>query len=82
MHDVTAGDVDTIRRSQMPNSLGFRRRQKFQRIYAPLTVGMLLWAPGDTKLQEQRRSQQDRLYQRVADYLEKLLLKVGLKIAA
>ena len=54
----------------------------FERIYAPLTAGLLHSVPGDTKLQHQRRTQLDRLYQRVADDLEKLLAKVGLKIAA
>jgi hypothetical protein len=54
----------------------------FERIYAPLTAGLLQSVPGDTRLQEQRRSQLDRLYQRVADDLDKLFAKVGLKIAA
>jgi hypothetical protein len=54
----------------------------FERIYAPLTAGLLQSVPGDTKLQQQRRSQLDRLYQRVADDLDKLFAKVGLNIAA
>ena len=54
----------------------------FERIYAPLTAGLLQSVPGDTKLQQQRRSQLDRLYQRVADDLDQLFAKVGLKIAA
>jgi hypothetical protein len=54
----------------------------FERIYAPLTAGLLQSVPGDTRLQKQRRSQLDRLYQRVADDLDKLFAKVGLKIAA
>jgi len=54
----------------------------FEKIYAPLTAGLLQSVPGDTKLQKQRRSQLDRLYQQVADDLEKLFAKVGLKIAA
>lgn len=54
----------------------------FERIYAPLTAGLLQSVPADTKLQEQRRSQLDRLYQRIADDLDKLFDKVGLKIAA
>jgi len=54
----------------------------FDRIYAPLTAGLLQSAPGDTKLQQQKRTQLDRLYQRVADDLESLFAKVGLKIAA
>ena len=54
----------------------------FERIYAPLTAGLLQSVPGDSKLQEQRRSQLDRLYQRVADDLDNLFAKVGLKVAA
>jgi hypothetical protein len=54
----------------------------FERIYAPLTAGLLQSVPADTRLQQQRRTQLDSLYQRVADDLEKLFAKVGLKIAA
>jgi hypothetical protein len=36
----------------------------------------------DNKLQRQRRTQLDSLYQRVADDLDKLLSFVGLKVAA
>jgi len=54
----------------------------FEKIYAPLTAGLLQSVPGDTKLQQHRRSQLDRLYQQVADNLDKLFAKVGLKIAA
>jgi hypothetical protein len=54
----------------------------FERIYAPLTAGLLQSVPGDTKLQQHRRTQLDRLYQQLADDLEKLFAKVGLKIAA
>jgi hypothetical protein len=53
----------------------------FERIYAPLAAGLLRPIPGDQKLQQQRRSQLDRLYQRVIDDLDKLLLAVGLKAA-
>jgi hypothetical protein len=54
----------------------------FERIYAPLTAGLLHPFPSDSKLQSQKRSQLDRLYQRVADDLNQLLSAVGLKIAA
>ena len=54
----------------------------FERIYAPLTAGLLQSVPADTKLQQQPRSQLDRLYQRVADDLDKLFAKVGLETAA
>lgn len=54
----------------------------FERIYAPLTAGLLQSVPGDTRLQQQRRSQLDRLYQQIADDLDKLFTKIGLTIAA
>lgn len=54
----------------------------FERIYAPLTAGLLQPLSGDSKLQRQKRSLLDRLYQRVADDLEQLLNAVGLKVAA
>lgn len=53
----------------------------FERVYAPLTAGLLSPIPGDRKLQYQRRSQLDRLYQRVVDDLDKLMEAVGLKAA-
>jgi hypothetical protein len=54
----------------------------FERVYAPLTAGLLRPVPGDLKLQQQRQSQLDRLYQRVVDDLDQLLSAVGLKLAA
>jgi len=54
----------------------------FERIYAPLTAGLLSPVLGDGKLQQQKRSQLDRLYQRVVDDLDKLMDAVGLKAAA
>jgi len=53
----------------------------FERIYAPLAAGLLRPIPGDQKLQQQRRSQLDRLYQRVVDDLDTLLHAIGLKAA-
>ena len=53
----------------------------FERIYAPLTAGLLSPVSGDRKLQQQKRSQLDRLYQRVVDDLDKLMDAVGLKAA-
>ena len=52
----------------------------FERIYAPLAAGVLRPFGRDAQLKTQR-SQRDRLYQRVADDLDKLLLAVGLKAA-
>jgi hypothetical protein len=54
----------------------------FERIYAPLTAGLLQPFSGDEKLSRQKRTQLDRLYQRVTDDLSKLMDAVGLKIAA
>jgi hypothetical protein len=53
----------------------------FERIYAPLTAGLLQPFAGDSKLQHQKRSQLDRLYQRIVDDLHKLMVAVGLKAA-
>jgi hypothetical protein len=54
----------------------------FERIYAPLTAGLLHSFRGDSKLHTEKRSQLDRLYQRVADDIDQLVRAVGLKIAA
>ena len=53
----------------------------FERIYAPLTAGLLRPFPADHKLQHQRLSQLDRLYQRVTAALDDLVRAVGLKAA-
>ena len=54
----------------------------FERIYAPLTAGLLKPFPGDHKLTPDKRSELDRLYQRVVDDLREILVAVGLKTAA
>jgi hypothetical protein len=53
----------------------------FERVYAPLTAGLLSPVKADARLQTQRRSQLDRLYQRVVDDLDTLVRAVGLKAA-
>ena len=53
----------------------------FERIYAPLTAGLLQPFSADSKLHQQKRTQLDRLYQRVVDDLNKLMVAVGLKAA-
>ena len=53
----------------------------FERVYAPLTAGLLSPLKADAKLPNQRRSQLDRLYQRVVDDLDMLVRAVGLKAA-
>ena len=53
----------------------------FDRVYAPLTAGLLSPVRADAKLRTQRRSQIDRLYQRVVDDQDNLIQAVGLKAA-
>lgn len=54
----------------------------FEKIYAPLTAGLIQPVSGDSRLQHTKRAQLDRLYQRIADDLDQLLGAVGLKLAA
>jgi hypothetical protein len=53
----------------------------FERIYAPLTAGLLQPVSADSTLQQQKRTQLDSLYQRVLDDLDQLIQAVGLKAA-
>jgi hypothetical protein len=53
----------------------------FERVYAPLTAGLLSPVRADARLPNQRRSQLDRLYQRIVDDLDALIHAVGLKAA-
>jgi hypothetical protein len=46
-----------------------------------LTAGLLSPVSADRKLQQQKRSQLDRLYRRVIDDLDKRMDAVGLKVA-
>jgi hypothetical protein len=54
----------------------------FERIYAPLTAGLLRPISRDKVLEDRKRTQLDRLYQRVSDDLDNLMVAVGLKAAA
>ena len=54
----------------------------FEKIYAPLTAGLLAPFRGDHLLAEEKRCILDRLYQHISDDLDALLRAVGLKIAA
>jgi len=54
----------------------------FEKIYAPLTAGLLAPFHGDRMLPEEKRCELDRLYQRICADLDALLRAVGLKIAA
>jgi hypothetical protein len=47
------------------------------RVYAPLTAGLLQPVAGDTALLQHKRSAIDRLYQRVTDALDRLLHALG-----
>ena len=53
----------------------------FERVYAPLTAGLLSPVRADSTLSSQRRSQLDHLYQRLVDDLDALIHAVGLKAA-
>src|SRR6266705_3393342 len=67
----------------LPNGyrIGLVFLKLFERIYAPLTAGLLRPFPADNKLQNQRLSQLDRLYQRVIHAVDDLVHAVGLKAA-
>jgi hypothetical protein len=54
----------------------------FERIYAPLTCGLLAPFSPDKKLATEKRSQLDRLYACVTHDLDELLRAVGIKVAA
>ena len=54
----------------------------FERIYAPLTAGLLAPLRVDRALSDGRRCALDHLYQRICDDLDARLKAVGLKIAA
>jgi hypothetical protein len=54
----------------------------FERIYAPLTAGLLRPVASDARLTDQRRHQLDRLYQRIISDLDALWRAVGLRSAA
>ncbi len=53
----------------------------FERIYGPLTAGVLRPYRADDKVDASRRTELDPLYQQVLDDLDKLLCAVGLKAA-
>jgi len=53
----------------------------FERVYAPLTAGLLSPIAADARIADQNRSQLDRLYHRVINDLDALVHAVGLKAA-
>lgn len=50
----------------------------FDRVYAPLTAGLLQPVAGDAALLHHKRSPLDRLYQRITNALDRLLHALGL----
>jgi hypothetical protein len=53
----------------------------FEKLYAPLTAGLLAPFPGDAQLPLHKTAQLDRLYLAVAQALDKLVEAIGLKAA-
>jgi hypothetical protein len=54
----------------------------FERVYAPLTAGLLKPVTADGRLAEEKCQRLDRLYQRIVTDLNALLEAVGLRTAA
>src|SRR5712692_396280 len=54
----------------------------FERVYAPLTAGLLRPVASDALLAQEKRHQLDRLYQRIVTDLDALWRAVGLRSAA
>jgi hypothetical protein len=54
----------------------------FERVYAPLTAGLLRPITADARVAEDKRQRLDRLYQRLVTDLDALLDAVGLRTAA
>jgi hypothetical protein len=54
----------------------------FEKVYAPLTAGLLAPFRGDRLLADEKRCELDRLYQRICDDLDALMHTIGLKAAA
>jgi hypothetical protein len=62
--------------------VAFLNLKRFEKIYAPLTAGLLAPFGGDGFLAGAKRCELDRLYQRISDDLDALLRDIGLKVAA
>ena len=54
----------------------------FERVYAPLTAGLLRPVMADARLAEDKRHRLDRLYHRIVTDLDALLHAIGLRAAA
>jgi hypothetical protein len=90
-------DLSKLRAKQLVEKLEHSRRYRllpqgyrlcvlflklFERVYAPLTAGLLRPVAADAALAEEKRHQLDRLYQRIVTDLDDLLRAVGLRAAA
>jgi hypothetical protein len=53
----------------------------FERVYAPLTAGLLKPVTADSRVPDEKRHRLDRLYQRIVTDLDALLEAVGLRTA-
>ena len=58
-------------------SIGVAFLKRFEKIYAPLTAGLLAPFGGDGFLAGAKRCELDRLYQRISDDLDALLRAIG-----
>lgn len=54
----------------------------FERVYAPLTAGLLSPVSADARVPNEKRHRLDRLYQRIVTDLDALLQAIGLRTAA
>ena len=90
-------DLSKLRAKQLVEKVAHSRRYRllpqgyricvlflklFERVYAPLTAGLLQPVAADAALAEEKRHQLDRLYQRIVTDLDNLLRAVGLRAAA
>ena len=78
-HPVQSGSTGLVGKGY---SIGVAFLKRFEKIYAPLTAGLLAPFGGDGFLAEAKRCELDRLYQRISDDLDALLRAIGLKVAA
>lgn len=90
-------DLAKLRAKQLVHKLPHSRRYRlrpegyriclvflklFERVYAPLAAGLFDPVDHDNRLPPDRRVQLDGLYQRIVDDLDRLLVAVGLRVAA
>ena len=81
-HSPPNYDLSKLRAKGLALKVVKSRRHRLTRQGYSVCLVFLQPLKGDSKLQQERRSQLDRLYQRVVDDLDQLLKAVGLKTAA